>query len=86
MSAPQEEATLNAATVVSREESGTSDPVKAASVVSTGAVEIHPEHAVGTRKPLSWWLLTSRKWLGGQPPSRMRHHSRDDRTEERRDG
>jgi N-acyl homoserine lactone hydrolase len=56
-----------AATVVSRRESGTSDPVKAVSVVSTGTVEIHPEHAVGTRKPLYWWLLTSRKWLLPRP-------------------
>jgi hypothetical protein len=37
------------------------------SVVSTGTVEIHPEHAYGTRKPLYWWLLTSRKWLPPRP-------------------
>jgi hypothetical protein len=40
-------------------------------VVSTGTVEIHPEHAVGTSKPLYWWLLTSRKWLPPLFPQRV---------------
>ena len=53
----------NAAVAVSRAEGGTPDPVKAVSVVSTGIVEIRPEHAFGTSKPLYWWLLTSRSWL-----------------------
>jgi N-acyl homoserine lactone hydrolase len=48
-------------------ESGTADPVRAVSVVSTGSVEIHPEHVYGTRKPLYWWLLTSRSWLPARP-------------------
>lgn len=43
------------------------DPVRAVSVVSTGQVEIHPEHALGTRKPLYWWLLTSRRWMAPRP-------------------
>jgi len=51
----------------SRAEAGTADPVRAVSVVSTGSVEIHPEHAYGTRKPLYWWLLTSRSWLPARP-------------------
>lgn len=51
----------------SRAEIGTSDPVRAVSVVSTGSVEIHPEHVYGTRKPLYWWLLTSRSWLPARP-------------------
>ncbi len=55
------------ATVVSRAPSGTSDPVKAVSVVSTGTVEIHPEHVSGTRKPLYWWLFTSRRWTAPRP-------------------
>jgi glyoxylase-like metal-dependent hydrolase (beta-lactamase superfamily II) len=42
-------------------------PVRAVSVISTGAVEIHPEHAQGSRKPLYWWLLTSRKWQPARP-------------------
>src|SRR4029079_156158 len=46
---------------------GTEDPVRAVSVISTGSVEIHPEHAHGTKKPLYWWLLTSRRWLPPRP-------------------
>ena len=45
----------------------TADPVRAVSVISTGSVEIHPEHAFGTKKPLYWWLLTSRRWLPPRP-------------------
>jgi glyoxylase-like metal-dependent hydrolase (beta-lactamase superfamily II) len=51
----------------SQAEKGTADPVRAVSVVSTGTVEIHPEHAYGTTKPLYWWLLTSRAWLPPRP-------------------
>ncbi len=43
------------------------DPIRAVSVISTGSVDIHPEHALGTRKPLYWWLLTSRRWLPSRP-------------------
>lgn len=57
----------NAAIAVSSAERSTPDPVKAVSVVSTGTVEIHPEHALGTSKPLYWWLLTSRQWLPPRP-------------------
>jgi N-acyl homoserine lactone hydrolase len=58
---------MASATAVSRAERGTADPVSAVSVVSTGTVEIHPEHAFGSRKPLYWWLLTSREWLPPRP-------------------
>jgi glyoxylase-like metal-dependent hydrolase (beta-lactamase superfamily II) len=58
---------LSAAPAVSRAEDGTPDPVRAVSVISTGTVEIHPEHAIGTSKPLYWWLLTSRRWLPPRP-------------------
>jgi N-acyl homoserine lactone hydrolase len=58
---------MSIATAISRTEGGTADPVKAVSVVSTGTVEIHPEHAFGTRKPLYWWMLTSRRWLPRRP-------------------
>ena len=51
---------MSALTAVSRADEATADPVKAVSVVSTGTVQIHPEHAVGSTKPLYWWLLTSR--------------------------
>jgi glyoxylase-like metal-dependent hydrolase (beta-lactamase superfamily II) len=55
------------ASAASTAPSGSADPVRAVSVVSTGSVEIHPEHALGTRKPLYWWLLTSRRWLAPRP-------------------
>lgn len=55
------------ATAVSRTNVGTADPVKAVSVISTGTVEIHPEQPYGTRKPLYWWLLTSRRWTPPRP-------------------
>ena len=58
---------MASATAVSRGERGTSDPVKAVSVVSTGTVQIHPEQPYGTRKPLYWWLLTSRQWTAPLP-------------------
>jgi N-acyl homoserine lactone hydrolase len=58
---------MHAAIAVSGAERSTPDPVKAVSVVSTGTVEIHPEHAFGTSKPLYWWLLTSRNWLPPRP-------------------
>jgi N-acyl homoserine lactone hydrolase len=54
-------------TAVSHAQRGTADPVNAVSVVSTGTVEIHPEHAFGSRKPQYWWLLTSRDWLPPRP-------------------
>jgi N-acyl homoserine lactone hydrolase len=41
--------------------------VKAVSVVSTGTVRIRPEQPYGTRKPLYWWLLTSRRWTAPRP-------------------
>ena len=41
--------------------------MRAVSVVSTGTVQIHPEHPFGTRKPLYWWMLTSRQWTPPRP-------------------
>jgi N-acyl homoserine lactone hydrolase len=58
---------VSASPAVSRAGNGTPDPVRAVSVISTGTVEIHPEHAFGTSKPLYWWLLTSRRWLPPLP-------------------
>ena len=57
---------MASATAVSRAENGT-DPVKAVSIVSTGTAEIHPEQPYGSRKPLYWWLLTSRRWTPPRP-------------------
>jgi len=43
---------MNTPTAVSRTEPGSASAVKAVSVISTGAVQIHPEQPDGTRKPL----------------------------------
>jgi N-acyl homoserine lactone hydrolase len=37
------------------------------SVISTGTVQIRPEHPYGSRKPTYWWLLTSRRWTPPRP-------------------
>jgi N-acyl homoserine lactone hydrolase len=58
---------MRASITVSRTEPGSADAVKAVSVISTGTVQIHPEHPYGTRKPLYWWLLTSRRWTPPRP-------------------
>ena len=58
---------MNALTAMSRAEPGSAGPVKAVSVISTGTVRIRPEHPYGTRKPLYWWLLTSRRWTPPRP-------------------
>lgn len=41
--------------------------IKNIQVVSTGTVDIHPQHAYGSRAPAMWWILTSREWLTGLP-------------------
>nr|WP_184751033.1 N-acyl homoserine lactonase family protein [Microbacterium thalassium] len=38
-----------------------------ATVVSTGAVRIRPDHARATWKPTFLWLLTSQRWTGPKP-------------------
>jgi N-acyl homoserine lactone hydrolase len=58
---------VNALTAMSQAGPGSAGPVKAVSVISTGTVQIRPEHAYGTRKPLYWWLLTSRRWTPPRP-------------------
>jgi len=58
---------MSALTAMSRAEPGSDGAVKAVSVISTGTVRIHPEHPYGTRKPLYWWLLTSRRWTPPRP-------------------
>jgi len=50
----------------SHTEPGSGGAVKAVSVIGTGTVRIRPEHLYGTRKPLYWWLLTSRQWTPPQ--------------------
>ncbi len=58
---------MSTSIAVSRTEPGSAGAVKAVSVISTGTVKIHPEHPYGTRKPLYWWLLTSREWTPPRP-------------------
>jgi N-acyl homoserine lactone hydrolase len=58
---------MNGSTASSRAAPGSADAVKAVSVISTGTVRIRPEHPYGTRKPLYWWLLTSRRWTPPRP-------------------
>jgi len=58
---------MNALTAISRAEPGSAGAVQAVSVISTGTVRIHPEQLCGTRKPLYWWLLTSRRWTPPRP-------------------
>jgi glyoxylase-like metal-dependent hydrolase (beta-lactamase superfamily II) len=41
--------------------------IKQVSMVSTGSVSIHPEHVSATRKPMYWWLFTSRRWTQPLP-------------------
>jgi glyoxylase-like metal-dependent hydrolase (beta-lactamase superfamily II) len=58
---------MNALTARSQAEPGSEAAVRAVSVISTGTVRIRPEHLYGTRKPLYWWLLTSREWTPPRP-------------------
>jgi N-acyl homoserine lactone hydrolase len=37
------------------------------SVVSTGTVDIRPQHVRSDGRPPLWWLLTSRDWTGPRP-------------------
>jgi glyoxylase-like metal-dependent hydrolase (beta-lactamase superfamily II) len=41
--------------------------VRAVSVVSTGMVDIRPQHLRSTGTPTMWWLLTSRRWTQPRP-------------------
>jgi glyoxylase-like metal-dependent hydrolase (beta-lactamase superfamily II) len=43
------------------------DPIRRVSVVSTGQVQIRPDHVASTWRPAAWWLLTSRTWTQPRP-------------------
>jgi glyoxylase-like metal-dependent hydrolase (beta-lactamase superfamily II) len=43
------------------------DPILRVSVVSTGQVQIRPDHEASTWRPAAWWLLASRRWTGPRP-------------------
>ena len=40
-----------------------SPTIKAVHEITTGYVEQHKEHRLGSSKPLMWWVLTSRSWV-----------------------
>jgi N-acyl homoserine lactone hydrolase len=42
-------------------------PIQRVSVVSTGTVQIRPQHVESTGSPLMWWLMTSRRWTEPRP-------------------
>jgi N-acyl homoserine lactone hydrolase len=43
------------------------DPIRRVSVVSTGHVQIRPDHEASSWRPMLWWLLTSRQWTEPRP-------------------
>ena len=43
------------------------DPIRQVSVVSTGQVQIRPDHLASTWRPAYVWLLSSRSWTGPRP-------------------
>ena len=43
------------------------NPIKRVSVVSTGLVQIRPQHAESDGSPMPWWLFTSRRWTAPLP-------------------
>ncbi|MFG1867268.1 MBL fold metallo-hydrolase [Micromonospora arborensis] len=43
------------------------NPIKRITVVSTGTVQIRPEHRETNGTPLLWWLNTSRRWTEPLP-------------------
>jgi hypothetical protein len=43
------------------------DPIRRVSVVSTGQVQIRPDHEASNWRPMAWWLLASRRWTGPRP-------------------
>ena len=43
------------------------DPIRQVSVVSTGQVQIRPDHVASSWRPTFWWLLASRSWTGPRP-------------------
>jgi len=43
------------------------DLIRRVSVVSTGHVQIRPDHVSATWRPMALWLLTSRQWTGPRP-------------------
>jgi glyoxylase-like metal-dependent hydrolase (beta-lactamase superfamily II) len=45
----------------------TTNPIARVSVVSTGQVDIHPQHIKSSGSPVLWWAITSKRWTGYRP-------------------
>jgi N-acyl homoserine lactone hydrolase len=45
------------------------DPIRRVSVVSTGQVQIRPDHVASSWRPTFCWLLASRRWTGPRSPT-----------------
>jgi N-acyl homoserine lactone hydrolase len=45
----------------------TSSPVISVGMVSTGTVQVHPDHIASTWKPMLLWMLTSTTWAAPRP-------------------
>jgi hypothetical protein len=45
--------------------------------VSTGEVQIRPDHLAPAWRPAPWWLLASRRWTGPRPISAYAIEHRD---------
>jgi N-acyl homoserine lactone hydrolase len=43
------------------------DPIRRVSAVSTGQVQIRPDHEASSWRPMPWWLLASRRWTEPRP-------------------
>jgi N-acyl homoserine lactone hydrolase len=43
------------------------NPIRRVSVISTGSVQIRPEHMAGTWRPTFLWVLTSGQWTAPRP-------------------
>lgn len=43
------------------------NPIRRVSVLSTGSVQVRPDHAAATWKPMMLWLTTSRQWTAPLP-------------------
>jgi N-acyl homoserine lactone hydrolase len=48
-------------------EMNVTDPIRRVSAVSTGQVQIRPDHVASTWRPTALWLLTSRTWTQPRP-------------------
>ncbi|HBW21493.1 MAG TPA: hypothetical protein DEH11_22030, partial [Actinobacteria bacterium] len=53
------------------------DPIRQVPVVSTGQVQIRPDHGASSWRPVIWRLLASRRWAGPRPGNAYLVHHGD---------